>query len=139
MKHWITAITEYLTLTVLLFTLIAMAGCGETGPGDAVEDFLEAALDKDCAAMVDLSSAETLGGQTREEAVRDCEESGELTSIFSSFEEIELESFETLEEDIKRDKATVKARITVEIGDREEVFEETFLVMLEDEDWKVRL
>ena len=40
---------------------------------------------------------------------------------------------------IMRDEATVKARITMKVGDREEVFEESFLVVLEGEDWKIKL
>jgi hypothetical protein len=137
--NYTATITKYVLAATLLLALFAIAGCGDTGPGATVESFLEAALDEDCAAMLDLSSEESIGDQTREEAIQECEDSGTLTAVFDNFDDIELEGFETLEEEIDRDEATVKARITMKIGDREETFEETFLLLQEGEDWKIRL
>lgn len=126
-----------LMLTIAIAAAL-FTGCGDTSPGGTVKSFIEAALDEDCERLVELSSTESLGSQTREDAVRECEETG-LTTVFESFDEIELEEFETLEEEIARDEATVKVRITMKIGDEEETFEETFLLQLEGEEWRVSL
>lgn len=128
-------------IAVLLAALLVAGatGCGSSGPADTVEDFLQAALDKDCRKMVELSSTRSLGEQTRDEAIQDCESSEELSSILAVFEGIELESFEAIEEDIRGEDATVKARMTFRIADNEETTEETFKLVQETGEWKVDL
>lgn len=137
MRPW-TTINRY-WLAPLLLVMLAIGGCGDTGPAAAARDFVDAALDKDCAGMVKLSSSESLGGQSREDATRECESSEGLTGILGLLDNVELEDFETLEEDIgvRGDTATVRARLTVKAGDREESLEPTFKLVLEDEAWRV--
>lgn len=128
-------------LSLLLIVLVVASGCGDAGPADAAEDFIKAALDEDCAAMLELSSSQSIGGQTREDAIRECEESGELSQIFGLLDDIELDGFETLEEDINvsGDEATVRARLIMKSGDQEESIEQSFRLVLEDGEWKVDL
>lgn len=140
MKRTIINKRKYL-LSLLLIVLVVASGCGDAGPAAAAEDFIKAALDEDCSAMLELSSTESIGSQSREEAIRECEESGELSQIFGLLDDIELKGFETIEEDINvsGDEATVRARMTMKAGDQEESLEQTFRLVLEDGEWKVDL
>lgn len=131
--------TRYWLAALLLLAALAVSGCGDTGPAATAEDFIKAALDKDCAGMLELSSSQSIGGQSREEAIRECEQSGELTQLFGMMENIKLKDFEVLEEDIRGEEATVKARLVLKVGDQEDSIEQTFLLVLEEGAWKVGL
>ena len=125
----------------VLAAAVLTGSCGDTAPSGAAESFLKAALENDCAKMVELSSSESLGGQTRDEAVRECEVSGDMAQLYGTIGEIELKDFETLEEDISvgGDEATVKARLTLKVSDDEESVEQTFMLVLEEGEWRVSL
>ncbi|MHB0914394.1 MAG: nuclear transport factor 2 family protein [Thermoleophilia bacterium] len=141
MKRTIINKRNRLASLLLLLVLVVAGGCGDTGPAAAAEDFIKAALDEDCAAMLELSSSESIGSQSREEAIRECEESGELSQIFGLLDDIELKGFETIEEDISvsGEEATVRARMTMKSGGQEESLEQTFLLVNEEGEWKVDL
>lgn len=126
---------------LLVLVFVSTAGCGDTGPSATAEDFIKAAFENDCEAMFENSSSESLGGQSREEAIRECENSEQLSQLFGAIGEVKLEDFETLNEDISvsGDKAEVTARLKLKIGDSEESVEQTFHLVKEGDEWKIDL
>ncbi|RJQ43900.1 MAG: hypothetical protein C4534_07240 [Gaiellales bacterium] len=121
--------------------VLAAAGCGDTGPAATAKDFIQAAFENDCATLFDLSSSSSLGGQPREDAIRECEESDLRGQLFGAIGEVKLEDFETLQEDIGvgGDTAMVRARLSMKIGEAEQSVEQDFRLVMEDGKWKVDL
>lgn len=116
-----------------------ISGCGGDGPSDAVENFIYAAADQDCPAMIDLLSGASRSslGSTREEAIDNCQQ--QLLQTTSGVVKTEVTRFEVTGVETEGDEATVYFSMAVKVvGGNEEVPRADFLkAVKEDGGWKI--
>jgi hypothetical protein len=129
-------------IVVLVVVLIAAAvgaflvlggGDDESGPAAALESYVSAANDQDCAAMVDVIDVDEAGG-TRQELLAQCEsafETAQGTDI-SSFIPEGVESTETISEG--ENNATLAVQFRMSDGSTEP--DEVDFTRI-DGDWKI--
>ena len=91
---------------VLVFTSLAVFGCGDSGPKTAIDTFMSGAKDKDCVKMVDVIDIQTMQDQdssiTRDALVESCKQ--------SSLDEVV--SYNVVAEKVEGDKAEATVEVT---------------------------
>jgi hypothetical protein len=118
---------------LVLLLAFGAAGCGDSdSPSGVVEAFVEASIDNDCDAVVDM----IYFGEDVDSVIKDgfkqaCNESG-LTPEGS-----ELVSVEVSDEEIDGDHATVMAKITTSMAGEELVDDSEVELFNDDGEWKV--
>ncbi len=120
-------------MLLVLMMLLMAAGCGDSGPTAAAEDFMEAAKSKDCDKMVeymDLSAPEFEElGVTKEALVESCKSDAEAGG--------EIKSYKITEETVDGDTATVKVEVTTEENGEESTDTTSFSMTKRDGEWKI--
>lgn len=126
-------VMRVLLVAVLAALLMAVAGCGSSGPTAAVEDFMKATQDKNCQKMIDamdFKAAEEAGiPNLKDELVKACEEEKDSGG--------ELVSYKILEETINGDSATVKVEATTKNNDQEKTESTTLNLVQRDGKWLI--
>jgi hypothetical protein len=117
---------------VLALVALVLAGCGSSGPKAAVENFMEAAKDKDCEKMVDLmdlSAFEAAGlSQGKEEIIQSCKDESGIG---------DLVSYKITDEKTEGDIATVTVEVTTKEDGTENTETDTLTVNKINGEWKV--
>jgi hypothetical protein len=111
---------------------LVLIGCGSSGPKAAVENFMEAAKNKDCEKMVnlmDLSAFEAAGvSQGKEELIQSCKDESGLGDVVS---------YKITEEKTEGDKGTVTVEVTTKEDGTENTETSTLTVNKIDGEWKI--
>lgn len=128
-----TTIKMMISLAVLAgLVVVGVTGCGEDSPSQVVEDFVQASIDNDCEAVVDmLHLGEEMQGVTKDDLVESCKQAG------LSPEGTELVSVETSDEEIDGDKASVMAKTTIRVEGEELSEEQEISLIKVDGEWKI--
>lgn len=129
-QSWFKAFTMAVVLSLVVLVAI---GCGSSGPKAAVENFMNAAKDKNCEKMVDLmdlSAMQAAGVAGKEELIQSCKDE-------SGFGEVK--SYKILEETTEGDKGTVKVEITTNQNGTEKTESDTLTVNNINGEWKISL
>lgn len=128
------AISGFVAVMVFAFVLLAVFGCGDSGPKAAVDGFMKAANDKDCEKMIDYIDLSQMQAQhapfSKDDLVQSCKDEGGLG---------EIGSYNITEEKIDGDKATVKVEMTVNENGTDSTKTDTINLVQIDGQWKVSL
>lgn len=129
-----------MVIPAVLFLGIIVLGCGtEESPSAVLEEFSYAQANNDCEKIIDLLNDESknLFSMTNEGDVDPVEGCQQMFQVHP--QEIEITSFETIEENIDGDTAVVKFKITGKVDGEDVDEEETINMTKEDGQWKVSL
>ena len=128
------AISGFVAVMVFAFVLLAVFGCGDSGPKAAVDGFMKAANDKDCEKMIDYIDLTPMQAQgvpfSKDDLVKSCKDEGGLG---------EIGSYNITEEKIDGDKAEVKVEMTVKENGTDQTRTDTINLIQIDGQWKVSL
>ncbi len=128
------AINGFVAVMVFAFVLLAVFGCGDSGPKAAVDGFMKAANDKDCEKMIDYIDLSPMQAQgvpfSKDDLIQSCKDEGGLG---------EVGSYNIIEEKINGDKAEVKVEMTVKENGTDQTRTDTINLIQIDGQWKVSL
>lgn len=128
------AINGLVALMVLAFVLLAVSGCGDSGPKTTVDGFMKATKGKDCEKIFDYIDLSPLQSQnlpySKDDLIKSCKDEGGLGDI---------SGYNITEEKVEGDKAEVKVEVTTNENGTDQTKTDTVNLIQIDGQWKISL